>query len=303
MLRTFLTIAGLTLLANGASLAQRPQFEVASIKPCSPDMAPQGRSGGGPLSRETFPERLTLTCSTVKGLINMAYVLFAGAHVDPLSSVPIEGGPTWINSDLYRIEAKAASAQSQETLHGAMLRKLLEDRFKLKIRRETRQIPVYALTVAKGGPKLERFKEGNCVPVDMVKMTSQFPPGLAPMLQPGQKGCPKQGTMKGRNVTQNFEGSTLDEFCKFALHGMDRPVIDKTGLTGLFNIKLTYAPDEVSDATLRNHGTLDPDEPSDDPAGTSIFIALQQQLGLKLDATKGAGSFLVIESVERPTGN
>ncbi len=104
-------------------------------------------------------------------------------------------------------------------------------------------------------------------------------------------------------MTENFEGSTLDEFCKFALRGMDRPVIDKTGLIGLFNIHLTYAPDESSDRTLRNHGTLEPDEPSDDPAGASIFTAIQQQLGLKLEAAKGPGSFLVIDSVQRPTEN
>ncbi len=191
MLRTSLVIACLTVTAG---FAQRPLFEVASIKPCSPDMAPQGRSGGGPLSRETFPERLTLNCSTVKDLVNMAYVLFAGAHVDPLSVVPIEGGPAWINSDLYKVEAKAASAQSQEILHGPMLRALLEDRFKLKIRRETRQIPVYALTVAKGGPKLQRFQEGGCVPVDIVKLTSQFPPGQTPAIfSPARKAAPNRG--------------------------------------------------------------------------------------------------------------
>src|SRR5262249_47372554 len=136
-------------------------------------------------------------CTTVFNLINGAYVLFADGHVNPQSRVPIEGGPSWIHTSRYRIDAKADGAQSQGMMHGPMLQTLLEDRFKLKIHRETREVPAYALTVAKGGIKLNTFKEGSCIPLDL-KIFEQFPPPPFPELPPGQQYCggtdPNDGT-------------------------------------------------------------------------------------------------------------
>jgi uncharacterized protein (TIGR03435 family) len=296
---TLLTVG---LAQTPTSKADLPRFEVASIKPCSTDQAPQGRSGGGLFSREVFPERLTLNCANVKDLIHMAYVFFAGAHADPLLSIPIEGGPGWINSELFRVEAKAASPQSQEMLHGPMLRALLEDRFQLKIHRVTREIPVYSLTVIKGGAKLPRLQMDVCVPVDLVRFVSQFPPGVVPDVASGQRRCVNAGAMKGSNVTLDAEGMSIDELCKFTLRWMDRPVVDNTGLGGRFNIHLEYLPDETSSSTVRDGGSLS-DGPSDIAPAPSIFTALQQQLGLKLAPAKGPGEFLVIDSIERPSEN
>lgn len=285
----------------------RPKFDVASIKPCRAEDIGGGRGGkGGGLKPNSFtPGRLALNCTTVADLIHLAYVSFASGRFNPLSSVPIEGGPAWINSELYTIEASAEGDPGPGTVGGPMLRELLEDRFHLKIRRETKEIPVYELTVAKGGLKMPRFKEGTCVPVDMVKFVAQYPPaGPLPAPPSGLKYCPgARSTMKGPNVTQDFQGSTLDTFIKFFLRDMDRPVIDKTGLTGLFDIHLVFAPDETSDPTLRRGGALEPNEPSDDPAGPSIFTALEQQLGLKLVPAKGTRELIVIDSVERPSEN
>lgn len=150
----------------GAGLAQpqtdratTPKFEVASIKLCRADSI-AGDRGGGSVG-EPSPGRLNLNCQTLMGLIRMAYVSFANGHLNPAASVPISGGAAWINSDRYSINARVEGTQSQGTMRGPMMQALLEDRFNLKIHREAREILVYALTVAKGGPKLQQFKEGS----------------------------------------------------------------------------------------------------------------------------------------------
>ncbi|HTB12590.1 MAG TPA: TIGR03435 family protein [Bryobacteraceae bacterium] len=275
----------LTICAGlGCSQAK---FEVASIKPCKADVVPEGGRGGG---RESFsPGRLNLECRTVKGLIQMAYVLFADGRVHPRMVVPIEGGPGWINSERYTIDAKAEGAPSHGMMHGPMLQALLEERFHLKTHRETREIPVYALTAAKGGLKLKPFQEGSCTPIDFDSFFAQFPPPPLPEPPQGQRYCITRGTSKGLNNLVEAEATSLDLFTRDYFGGLDRPVINRTGVAGLFNFRLEYAPQET---------------PSDDPAGApSIFIALQQQLGLKLDAAKGPGEFLVIDRVQKPTEN
>jgi uncharacterized protein (TIGR03435 family) len=263
------------------------RFEVASIKPCKADAVPEGGRGGG---RESFsPGRLNLECHTVKGLIQMAYVLFADGRVHPRMVVPIEGGPGWISSERYTIDAKLEGTSTQGAMHGPMLQRLLEDRFNLKIHRETREIPVYALTVAKGGLKLKAFHEGSCIPLDFDAFFAQFPPPPLPEPPQGQRYCITRGTSKGLNNLVEAEGMSLDLFTRDYLGRLDRPVINRTGVAGLFDFRLEFAPDET---------------PSDDPgAGPSIFTALQQQLGLKLEASKGPGEFLVIDRVEKPTEN
>src|SRR5262249_25279795 len=123
-----------------------PKFEVASIRPCTENLAPGMRSGGGgPLS--TSPGHLSVNCQTVKGLIQAAYVIFATGSrrsLDTLQSTTIEGGPDWITTERYTIEAKAEGEPTSVVMHGPMLQALLEDRFKLRIRHETRDVPVYA---------------------------------------------------------------------------------------------------------------------------------------------------------------
>ena len=252
-----------------------PKFEVASIKPCIGE-APN-RSG----SRS--PGRLNRECQTVMDLIRAAYVTFANGHVDLVSSIPIEGGPGWINSDRYTIDAKADGIPSEVMMSGPMLQALLEERFKLKVRRETKERLVYELTVAKGGPRLQPFTEGGCVPFDFTK----YPPEV---LAPGQSRCGGRNVKKGLNRTIEERGMRLDDFCSVILGHLDRPVVDKTGITGRFDFHLEYALD----------GVAPPDEPSTAP---SIFTAVQDQLGLKLVPPKGLSEFLVIDHVERPSAN
>ncbi len=273
-----------------------PKFEVASIKPCT-DSPGGGRSGGrGGAGGGLSPGRLDLSCQPVKNLILTAYVRFPNGRFIGGRAPAIEGGPSWIDSDRYTIDAKAEGAESQATMRGPMLQALLEDRFHLKIHRETREIPVYALTVAKGGLKARPFQEGSCTPIDF-KFFEQFPPARLPELPDGQKYCPNLGRRNGANVIVDAQGTTIEQFCKIFLSALDRPVINKTGATGLFNLLLEYAPDETSPA-------FHPDSvDASDPGGPSIFTALQQQLGLKLEQARGPGEILVIDRVEKPSGN
>ena len=204
--------------------------------------------------------------------------------------VPISGGPAWINSDRYRIEAKAEGNTNPGIMGGPMLQALLEDRFQLKIHRETREVPVYALVVTKGGFKLQPSKEGSCI----------APDDIGAHLTPGQKPCGIPMTQgKGPNMITEIEGS-VDQFCKVIGASLGRPVINKTGITGVFDLHLEFARDEaIIGAGPRGPGlTL-----SDDSAAPSVFTALQQQLGLKLESTKGPGEFFVIDHVEKPSEN
>jgi uncharacterized protein (TIGR03435 family) len=270
--------------------ADAPKFEVASIRACgSGDLG--GRSGNGSASSSTG--LLNLSCSTVQDLIQDAYGRFADGRVwHPWRNVPVEGGPNWVRSDRYRIEAKAESPEpsqvpSEVMMNGPMLQGLLEERLRLKIHHESREVPVYALTVAKGGAKLPRA-EGGCAPV-------VFPPAPIVEGQPLPTFCGM-----GRASGKGFEmQGTMADLCTFFSTRMDRAVIDETGLAGMFAIHLDFSVGEV--------GYRDSNDPGAAPVdAASIFAALRgavRKLGLQLDATRGPGEFLVIDHVERPSEN
>jgi uncharacterized protein (TIGR03435 family) len=165
--------------------------------------------------------------------------------------------------------------------------------------------------VAKGGPKLHAFREGSCTPLDL-KILDQFPPPPFPELPQGQTYCggidPGDGTrwvaalntQKGPNTTVEARAMNVNDFIKHSLGpNLDRPVIDQTGIAGLFDFHLEFAPDDAPN-TLADHA---PNGDGVDLPGPSIFTALQQQLGLKLEATKALGDFLVIDRVEKPSAN
>ncbi len=276
------------IFACAISLGQTspaPKFEVASIRRSANC---DGPGGGRSAGARPAPGRLSLKCNTVADLIQQAYVLFADGQFNRPVAVPLAVGPAWVNSDRYDINAKAEDGAKPELMSGPMLQELLSDRFKLKIHRETREIPVYALSVAKGGPKLHAFREGSCAPIDYTK----FPQTPATT---GQHPCSANAKLTGANVVADLQGVSLDDFSKVLLRGnLDRPVIDKTGIAGLFDFHLEFAPDQSTPGFKK----------SDDPAGgPSIFTAVQEQLGLKLEPTKGPAEYLVIDSVERPTEN
>ena len=277
-----------------------PKFEVASVK-LSPDCGmgaagAGGRRGGG---ASPSPGRLHV-CGPVADLIGDAYGAYADGRTNRtrltrLSGAPLEGGPAWTRSDHYLIDAKPVGATTQEMMRGPMMQRLLEDRFHLKIRRETREVPAYALTAVQGAAKLRPHQEGSCVIRDLLTIPD-------PQIPPGQKPCFNgqfsPGT--GRDRIFQAQGISLDRFAALIGWATGRPVFDKTGIPGLFDFRLEFEPDE-STPTLSDPAS--PAAPTDEPAGLSILAAIQQQFGLKLQPTRGPKEYLVIDHVERPSGN
>jgi uncharacterized protein (TIGR03435 family) len=286
-------LAGWGLIGEQATLAQSvatPKWEAVSVRPCQSGNPASRKASAGP-----DPGRLIANCSTVIELIQQAYEFFANGRMKLLSHLPpIERGPAWVNTDRYQITAKAEGTPRYEVMSGPMLQQLLEDRFKLRLHREAREIPVYALTAAKGRSKLQPSKEGSCTPIDLAKPAAlPTPPQKLPVL------CGISSlTIKGSNVVEDYHGVNLTEFSEQL--ELDRPVIDRTGIAGLFDIHLEFALDDTTRGFLpaNRPGTVYPDDPT---GGTSIFTAVQEQLGLKLESTKAPGEFFVIDNVEKPS--
>ncbi len=295
-----------------AAPAGTPRFESVSIQSGCGQSGMENRKSGSGTRKTGSPappslESLHLNCSTVAGMIHAAYGPFAsgrpleeGSPLHYLDAVPLSGGPAWIYTEQFQIEAKAPGNPGMEMMRGPMMQALLEDRFQVKVRRETRTVPGYVLRVADGGPKAPPF-QGDCV------ADSVLP------LAPGQKHCWEMG---GERKQANFSPSfapdsvvrSLDEFGLWLFVMTDRPVSNQTGLTGRFFLDMVFTPDQATPGALtrlaimakRNGGA--PAVPSK-PPGPSIFEALQQQLGLKLEVAPASRDFLIVDRAERPAGN
>jgi len=222
----------------------------------------------------------------VKELIVLAY---------RIQLFQISGGPPWINSDHYDISAKSENSPKREEIP-LMLQALLADRFQLTIHRETKELPTYALVLArkdgKLGPHLVESKGNNCTAVDPNKPPPSPPePGKPPVLYCGgmmmRPNALRAASIQVSELTQNF--SRL----------LGRTVVDKTGLTGKYDISMEWNPD-VSQAPQMPGA---PPSPSSEPGGPSIFTAIQEQLGLKFEAQKGQVETIVIDRAERPSAN
>jgi uncharacterized protein (TIGR03435 family) len=298
-------IAGLTAVVGMQDapriLAQSRQadqaFEVTSIKPNQSCGGPGRRSGG-----LTSPGRMTLECAELRDLIVTAYGIYAnGSTANPRGfRMQVLGGPGWIDSDRYDIVAKAEGNPPRTQLYGPMLRALLEDRFQLKVHRETKEVPVYFLTIAKGGTRLQPAKEGSCISTDINHPLPQPAPGQA-----SPRACGSQVT--GSNGTFDMYGATMASLCIQLGIRLDRDVIDKTGIAGMFDIHLEVSRADLAPRVLAGGavGQVEPSTPvvAPDSTGPSIFTALQQQLGLKLESGRGPVEFLVIDHVEKPSEN
>ena len=280
------------------SSAAAPAFEVASVKPSA-----NCDTGGGSPSQS--PVSLNLPCVPLRRLIQVAYTFsgLVGANL-PSSLLEALGGPGWLDTDRYDILAKAAGNASQAEMMGPMLRTLLEERFQVKVHRESRDAPVYELTVAKNGPKLQPSKEGSCIPMDLINRPGNVKPGdPMPNFCGGGGGRRKDGVL----ITDWYAVSMTEYAGRMLSSQVDRPVIDKTGLTGRFDVHLEFAPDVAMPGAgpVRLNGVERPDlpAPSADATGPSIFTALQEQLGLKLSPAKGPVEVIVIDHAEKPSAN
>jgi bla regulator protein blaR1 len=254
------------VMAVGCFGLRGQEFEAASIKPS----APMGM-GMVKVGVQMLPGgRVSMSGVTAKFLIQQAY---------GVREFQIIGGPDWLGSDRYDITAKPEGAATPEQVK-VMMQGLLADRFKLQFHRETKELPTYALVVAKGGPK---FHESEVVPEG-----SDRPKGT-------------RVSMKGRGQF-NLERAPVAALANQLGQVLGRSVTDKTELAGNYDFKLEWTPDENSAGMMRGPGGDGP-APSPDTAGTSIFTALQEQLGLKLESTKGPVEILVIERAEKSSEN
>jgi uncharacterized protein (TIGR03435 family) len=255
-------------------------FEAASLKPSDPKAPPGGgirRQPGGRFNTFNTP---------VRTLITFAY---------QIQGYQLVGGPDWIGSARYDIVAKFEGdpppVRPGSGADHMMLatRTLLADRFKLKVHRETRELDIYALMMArpdgKPGPRLK--PAGNdCTPEAIAARRGAPPPA------PGQGPVCGIQFFPGR---VRFGGFPLSLFANSVSSQVGRAVVDRTALGGNWDFELTYAAPP--------QGALPPgvDLPPTDPDAPDLFTAVREQLGLKLEATKGAIEVLVIDSIETPT--
>jgi uncharacterized protein (TIGR03435 family) len=209
-----------------------------------------------------------------------------------------------VRSDKYSIEAKAEGAPDRQVMLGPMLRNLLEDRFKLKIHRAADEAPMYSMTVAKGGLKIEPIGEDGCTTLDPNNRPDR---DQMLALNAGPKPVCGNMMMLGSPSKRNWTigGTTLESFAGTLSAFMDRHVVDNTGVPGNFNIRLEFAPDEHVPGPDKRERDGPPIAPVEYPESDApfIFAALEKQLGLKLESTKGAHGFLVIDHIERPSPN
>ena len=271
------------LMSAAGMLAQSPatrpafdEFEVATIKPAPLDSP-------GRWIKMQSANRFYAKNHTLKTLIQAAYNLTPRA---------VSGGPSWVDSDRYEILAETPG-NVRPTLDEqmSMLRKLLADRFNLKFHREEKEFSIYALTVvrsaqAEGPLGAVGKKTGSKLKESTVDLdaTPQGPPLLAFVIAPDTVRLP------ARSVTMPELASV------FQRAALDRPVVDQTGLSGRYDFDLEWTPDESQFGGLGFKGTPESTKPD-------LFTAIQQQLGLRLEATKGPIDTLVIDHAERSSAN
>jgi uncharacterized protein (TIGR03435 family) len=264
----------------------RLEFEVASIKPSAP--------GERTTSNTTPGGRATYTNWAAKSLVQVAW---------DIPGFWVSGGPDWIKAERFDIVAKATDSAAEdlrkttndqlESYRSRMLRRLqmlLADRFQLKFHREIKEMPGYALVLAKNGPKFHEATDAG--------------PGLDEMKRPdGGKGAGIRARGGTRDANGRFLGggsfkgqmATMAMFADTITRTTGLPVIDKTGLRGRYDFAVEWAPDP-SAPTVETAA-------APDNSGPSVFSALQQQLGLRLEAARVPVETLVIDHIEKPDAN
>jgi uncharacterized protein (TIGR03435 family) len=249
-------LAAIAVLSGQSAL----KFEVASIKPSQLGEARYGirPAPGG--------ERYVASNVTLKQMITVAYRIKADQ---------VAGGPAWLDADHYDMNAKAEHPSSIEELH-AMLQDLLADRFQLRFHRESKELPMYALTVDKDGPKLKPHEAQS---------------GGDPWIDQTQDHFPQ--------MTWHATFAPMDFFAWRLSLILDRPVVDQTNLKGGYDFDLKFTqelPPNIQPGALLNGEPID-------ASGPTIFDAIRRQLGLKLERQKGPVEILVIDRAEKPVEN
>lgn len=279
---------GALLVMAATAAAQTPRFEVASIK--------ENRSGSVEGGLRAQPGgRYAWTNTTLRSLIGVSHQRFG------FDQREIVGGPDWIDRARFDVLVQTGSGTPPNDADGfpgplfAMIRTLLQERFTLVVHNEIRQQPIYELVVAKRdgqlGPGATRVN-GDCVS-SMKVMTEGTRGGSRPNRGPdcsiGGRG---PGHLQGNAIT-------LDMLARVVGSQLHRPVVNKTGIAGSFDVELVFTPEVGSSPLQVRQGG----DPLAVPEGVSLFTALQEQLGLKLESTRGPVDVLVVDRAERPTEN
>lgn len=244
--RQFLTLAAGSLILRGQKSPSK-EFEVASIKPSAPQPAGQMDMGMS-IDKNIF----RATGMTLKFLIEQAY---------DVRDFQVTGGPSWINSEQYDVNAKIEGEATPEQMR-PMMQALLADRCKLQVHKDKKEMACYALMIGKSGSKLKTPE------VDA-------------------EGKHKNGRMSMARGRFDGDGLPVTAIAHAVEQVLGRAVVDKTGLNGLYDFTLQWTPDEAHT----------------DGEGASLFTALQEQLGLKLESTRAPVEILIVDRVERPTEN
>lgn len=293
-------LLSLTLALTAALFAERLQFEVATIKPAAP------LNGGAiAIGTKADPGRVTYNGVPLTLLVMNAY---------KIKRYQITGGPDWLNSERFDVIAKLPEGAKQDQVP-EMLQSLLEDRFGLKLHHDTKELPLYELTVAKGGPKIKASVEDP-----NAKDTPLPPPGQlktkdgVPQLPTGRKGTFIMMRPGAMTLVSNV--ATLSDFASRLADQLGTPVVDKTGLSGTYDFAVSFAP-EPGQGVLAFSGPPPPAPGAGGAAGAGaagpkplsadaqqfdappLAAAIQEQLGLKLEKKKGPVDILVIEHIEK----
>lgn len=257
---------------------QRAQFEVTTVrlnKACVNGAGLEHLSQG----------RFGVECVSVREYIRGAYGSYGFGRNPNVRPPKVLGGPDWVDTDRYDIVGTAPVETGLDEMYGPMMRALLEDRFGLKIHSEIRELPVYTLIATRGGEKLTPSKTGSCVAID-AKSVLKAPPGL--------NYCGRFEMKRGAVCIADAKGMTVAEFAARVFRDtLDRPVIDRTSIAGLFDIHLEFSGLEISTGLSGDA----------DDATPSVFTAVQEQLGMKLLPDKGPVEVLVIDHIEKPSPN
>jgi bla regulator protein blaR1 len=279
LLATLIVAVSASGSAQQATPGGRPlAFEAASVKP---NTSGDWRKSLGPAPGGRF----LAANNTLRDLIPFAYGI-----PQVTAGFRVVGGPKWIDEDRFDIVATVGGTWTPQQM-SEMLRTLLRDRFRLAAHHETRDLPIYTLAALSGGHRLKRSSVDQAVcdarraAIQRREPVPPSPPGAPP-------AC---GTGRSNPGMITAVGWSLDALTSALSPFVSRVVVDRTGLTGLFDFELKWTPDAI------------PQLPADapplnvDPNGPSIFTALQEQLGLRLESARGPVDVVVIDRVEHPT--
>ena len=253
MLRQLLLASAVGISAASAQVTPAQVFEVASVRLVDHPVTPHA------VSLAISHDRLTIDAAALRQITGLAF---------SIQRVRVQGGPAWMDADLWDITAKAPSPEATRDDFRAMLQSLLAERFKLAVHLETRELPEYALVPWKDGPRLK------------------------PAGEEGKPSVSPSGTASGGRRIE-FHKYSVNTLVNTLSNILGTPVIDKTGVpAGTYDYTLEWVDSQAASA-----GAEHPD------SGPSLFVALQEQLGLKLEVKKVPTEVLLIDHVEKASAN